>query len=185
MGPDQLPAKSSRNQARQQGTQSHRRPRTRLCLLKGCGKRFRPSRALARYCSAECAAKGREWSLWKAQQRYRETKQGKRKRQAQSRRYRERSPCKKRTRACCKDTARVITPDFFRLFLRSSRLLRPVLSQAPFPPPAVLLARVPARRRARPGPGTALAGAPKPQPRCATPSRSTYVRAAAEIVQTY
>ena len=67
-----------------------RRPRPRLCLLKGCEQRFRPRRARQRYCSEPCRKAARAWSRWKAQQSYRATAAGKQKRNGQSRRYRER-----------------------------------------------------------------------------------------------
>jgi len=68
-----------------------RRPRTRMCLLKGCQARYRPRRASQRYCSGECREAARVWSRWKAQLRYRATLAGKEKRKAQSCRYRERA----------------------------------------------------------------------------------------------
>jgi len=117
MGPDQNPAKSPTNQAKGRGSRRRRRPRTRLCLLKGCGKRFRPTQALARYCSRDCAAEARRWSKWKAQQRYRETEQGRQKRKAQSCRYRQRALSLKGKKEGCAEEARVITPGFFRVFL--------------------------------------------------------------------
>jgi len=73
-----------------------RRPRHRVCLLKGCERHFRPVHPLTRYCSAECREEARRWREWKARHRYRQSEAGKQKRQAQSRRYRMRS---KRTRA--------------------------------------------------------------------------------------
>ena len=66
------------------------RPRTRLCLLKGCEERFHPRQACQCYCSAECRKEARRWSRWKAHERYRETAAGQEKRNGQSRRYRER-----------------------------------------------------------------------------------------------
>jgi hypothetical protein len=185
MGPDQNPANCSGNQGRRKARRPQRRPRARLCLLKGCGRRFRPTRALARYCSADCAAEGRCWSLWKAQQRYRETKHGRRKRQVQSRRYRQRNPSHQNKRKCCSAEARVITPEFFRVFLRPPWLLRPVLPDAPFSAAAFLQPRVPARRRTRPGAGTPLAGAHDCKPTPGKAPRFTFVRAGAEIVPTY
>lgn len=151
MGPDQNPAKFSTNQAKGRNSRRRRHPRTRLCLLKGCGKRFRPTRALGRYCSRDCAVQARRWSKWKAQQRYRETEQGRRKRKAQSCRYRERTLSRNGKKADHGEEARVITPEFFRVLLRSSRMLRPVLTNCPFAATAFLQLRVPARRGARPG----------------------------------
>jgi hypothetical protein len=73
-----------------------RHPRHRVCLLKGCERRFRPVHPLARYCSQECREAARRWREWKARHRYRQSEAGKQKRRAQSRRYRLRS---KRSRA--------------------------------------------------------------------------------------
>ena len=67
-----------------------RKPRTRRCLLKGCERRYRPRCVLQMYCSSRCREVAREWSLWKAQVRYRATAGGQAKRRAQSQRYRER-----------------------------------------------------------------------------------------------
>ncbi len=109
-----------------------RRPRTRACLLKGCEQPFHPQQALERYCSAACRENTREWSKWKAQQKYRATPAGKEKRKAQSRRYRERVRNRKeQTREAAEETARVISLNFFDYscdrpgcyepFLRTSR----------------------------------------------------------------
>jgi hypothetical protein len=73
-----------------------RRPRGRTCLLKGCGRRFRPRHPLTRYCSEQCREEARRWREWKGRHRYRQSEAGKHKRRAQSRRYRLRC---KRTRA--------------------------------------------------------------------------------------
>jgi hypothetical protein len=138
---------------REPGQPPGRRPRTRCCLLKGCERRFCPQRARQRYCSDECRQAARRWSRWKAQQSYRATAAGKERRNGQSRRYRER--VRNRQPAAPEeadpDAARVITPNFFRLLLRPSWLLRGIRSAAALAPPALLFARVPAR------PGTSLA----------------------------
>ena len=63
--------------------------RSRLCLLKGCVGRFKPSCPLSRYCSPECRAAGRRWTLHQADQRYRQTEAGKQRRREQSQRYRQ------------------------------------------------------------------------------------------------
>ena len=96
MGPDKdslTPAKNrgARSTPRPQGGQQRaRHPRRRVCLLKGCGRVFRPQQPLARYCSEACQTEARRWRQWKARRRYRQSTNGKQKRQAQSRRYRER-----------------------------------------------------------------------------------------------
>jgi hypothetical protein len=91
-----------------------RRPRTRLCLLKGCERRYRPRRGLQRYCSYHCREAARAWSLWKAQERYRATAGGREKRRAQSQRYRERMlRSKEHGLVAAEAAARVISTDFF------------------------------------------------------------------------
>jgi len=74
------------------------RPRRRRCLLKGCRRKFRPQQPLARYCNEACSERARQWRAWKARRRYRQSANGKQKRQAQSRRYRERRPGRARTK---------------------------------------------------------------------------------------
>jgi hypothetical protein len=69
--------------------------RQRLCLLKGCEQPFQPRHPLARYCSPDCRQAARRWSLWRANQRYRESEQGRchRREQAQRRRTRVAQRC--------------------------------------------------------------------------------------------
>ena len=94
MGPCEDRSTAEKNQDRQwarrtAGSQGRaRRPRNRICLLKGCEQRFRPTYPLTRYCSLGCREQARRWREWKAQHRYRQSEGGKGKRQAQSRRYR-------------------------------------------------------------------------------------------------
>ena len=97
----------------------------RRCLLKGCEERFAPWKARQRYCSEECREAAREWSRWKAQERYRETAAGKQQRNGQSRRYRERVKSRKPPEPeGVNEAARVITTEyFFRLLLRPAWLL--------------------------------------------------------------
>ena len=64
--------------------------RCRVCLLKGCERRFRPGCPLSRYCSPECSAAARRWALYQADQRYRSSEQGKERRREQARRHRQR-----------------------------------------------------------------------------------------------
>ena len=93
-------------------------PRSRRCLLKECERRFRPRRARQRYCSEPCRKAARAWSRWKAQESYRATAAGKRKRNGQSRRYRERVRSRKLpVGEAVPDAARVITQKFFRCLL--------------------------------------------------------------------
>jgi hypothetical protein len=97
MGPSKDPAIPAENQAprspRGWGYEERvRRPRKRVCLLKGCERQFRPMHALTRYCSQECREEARRWREWKARHRYRQSEGSKQKRRAQSRRYRMRHP---------------------------------------------------------------------------------------------
>ena len=157
MGPPENPTAHPENQ------EGRRRrlpcqPRKRCCLLKGCEQRFHPRQARQRYCSEECGKAAREWSRWKAQQRYRTTTAGKQKRSGQSRRYRERVRSRKTPAPeAVGDPARVITTeDFFRSLLRPAGLLRRIRAAAAKSLAALLFARVPARVGARPGTGAAL-----------------------------
>src|ERR1035437_10422381 len=69
MGPPENPTGHPENQ---EGRRKRlpRRPRKRRCLLKGCEQRFPPRQARQRYCSQECREAAREWSRWKAQERF-------------------------------------------------------------------------------------------------------------------
>ena len=129
-----------------------RRPRTRPCLLKGCERRFRPLRARDRYCSRECREAAGKWRRWKAQQRYRATAAGREQRNGQSRRYRERVRNRKQTtpEEVLPEAARVITPNFFRPLLRSSRLLPGVLRTTAIASPKILFQHVPTGHGTRP-----------------------------------
>jgi len=91
MGLCEDPSTRSQNQATEKNPRWKRRvrrPRSRICLLKGCGRTFRPEHPLTRYCSAPCREQARQWREWKARHRYRQADGGRQKRQAQSRRYR-------------------------------------------------------------------------------------------------
>lgn len=70
--------------------QGSRHSRARFCLLKGCERKFTPSRWSTRYCSAACVEAARRWSMRCANRRYRSTAQGKACRREQARQYRER-----------------------------------------------------------------------------------------------
>lgn len=134
-------------------------PRARRCLLKGCGEQhFHPRQARQRYCSAECREKARQWSRWKAQQKYRKTARGKQNRTSQSERYRERVKSRKLPEAKdVSEPARVITKEqFFRTRLRPARLLRAIRTTAAKSLAALLLCSVPSRAGTRAATGTAL-----------------------------
>jgi hypothetical protein len=113
MGLSERPTSDPQNQEATRCVHPARRPRTRVCLLKGCEQPFHPQQASDRYCSTACREQAREWSEWKAQQKYRATPSGKEKRKAQSRRYRERRNRKEQTGEAADEAARVISPNFF------------------------------------------------------------------------
>lgn len=120
MGPIEDPATQLENQLARRVPRSERRarrPRQRLCLLKGCEQVFRPKHPLTRYCGAQCRAQARQWREWKSRQRYRQSKGGKQRRQAQSRRYRLRLQAGKTRKIVAVSGARVIAKKFFLLLL--------------------------------------------------------------------
>ena len=123
MGPDKDSPTPVQNQAarstpRTRGRQRRgRRPRRRVCLLKGCGRIFRPVQPMARYCSGACQAEARRWRQGKARRRYRQSPNGKQKRQAQSRRYRERRKERQAQENVAATVARVIPTNFFFVLL--------------------------------------------------------------------
>ena len=118
MGPPENPTRQFEKQAARGRKPPAGRPRRRLCLLKGCERRFRPKHARQRYCSPQCRKAARAWSRWKAQESYRATAVGKQRRNGQSRRYRERVRSRKSPAdEAVPDAARVITQKFFRRLL--------------------------------------------------------------------
>ena len=129
MGPTEGPSNHTQNQERT----TARWPRTRRCLLKGCPLRFRPQQASQRYCGSQCRQAALDWSRWKAQQKYRATKQGKEKRQAQCLRNRDRVKSRKKEGLkAAADAARVISrktifacscdrPGCYEMFVLSTR----------------------------------------------------------------
>jgi hypothetical protein len=165
MGPPESPTTQSGNQAGRRKRLA-RRPRKRLCLLKGCEQRFHPRQARQRYCSDGCRKAARKWSRWKAQERYRESAAGQQKRNDQSRRYRERVKDRKPAEPeAVSEAARVITIErSFRSLLRPARLLREIRAPEAKSLAALLLARVPARAGARPRTGAALERGPRLNP---------------------
>jgi hypothetical protein len=114
MGPPENSTRHPENQGAGRRKRPARRrwgaPRARWCLLKGCEQRFHPRHTRQHYCSQGCREAARQWSQWKAQQRYREKAAGKRKRNGQSVRYRERVRSRKPAEPeAVNDAARVIT----------------------------------------------------------------------------
>jgi len=66
------------------------RPRSRTCLLEGCGRVFTPVCARSRYCCQTCRQQARQWSLDKAQEAWRKSEKGRAARREQARRWRQR-----------------------------------------------------------------------------------------------
>ena len=158
VGPPESPTRHLEKQEAGRRKRLPRRPRMRGCLLKGCKQRFHPRQARQRYCSQRCREAARQWSRWKAQQRYREKAAGKQKRNSQSVRYRERVRSRKPAEPeAVNEAARVITTEhFFRPFVRPAGLLRGIRGGAAKSLTTLLLARLPARAGARPTTGAAL-----------------------------
>jgi hypothetical protein len=158
MGPSESVTRPHKNQTGGRRKRGARRPRARCCLLKGCEQRVHPRQARQRYCSAECRERARKWSRWKAQQKYRTTAGGKRKRNGQSGRYRERVKSRKPSEPeAVSDTARVITQEhFFRAHLRPAGLLRAIRTATAKSFAALLFGVVPTSAGTRSGAGTAL-----------------------------
>jgi len=151
MGPAEHPSSPVENQGKGSGTHGgrrRRRPRGRICLLKGCGRVFRPDHPLTRYCSDHCREEARKWREWKARHQYRQTARGRQIRRAQSRRYRQRRKRKIQEKTSGTGGARVITRKFFFVHLRSPWMLRGIPEQPAIAAAAVLFPCVPA------GPGT-------------------------------
>jgi hypothetical protein len=141
MGPSEDHPKRLQNQGKERNPRRNirtRRPRSRICLLKGCGLMFRPEHPLTRYCSQRCRDQARRWREWKARHRYRQSFHGKRIRRAQSCRYRVRRKERKKQRTGAEGVARVIPRKFFFVLLRSSRMLRGIPPQPPLASAAVL-----------------------------------------------
>ena len=152
------PTRRRKNQAPGRRKRRARKPRPRYCLLKGCEQKVHPRQARQRYCSESCREKAREWARWKAQQRYRATKAGRKKRNGQSRRYRERVKTRKPEEPePVSGAARVITQQhFFRAHLRPAGMLRAICTSPSKSPAAFLLRGVPARSGAGAGTRAAL-----------------------------
>lgn len=145
MGPHENPTRPGKRQAARARKRPSGRPRTRRCLLKGCAQRFRPRHARQRYCSDGCREAKRQWSEWKARQKYRGTAACKHKRNEQSRRYRERVKRRKPPeKEVVPEVARVIPKKFFRSCRRPARLLRMLRALAAIATATVLLTGVPA-----------------------------------------
>ncbi len=157
MGPPESATRPRKNQAA--GRRKRRACRLRRCLLKGCDQGFHPRQARQRYCSERCREQARKWSQWKAQQKYRTTASGKRKRNGQNVRYRERVKSRKPAESeAVSAAARVITEEhFFRAHVRPAGVLRALRAPAAKSLAALLLCSVPASAGASSRAGAALA----------------------------
>ena len=85
-------------------------PRSRVCLLKGCGRRFTPRCARSCYCSEACRQAARQWSQHAAQQRYRLSEQGRARRREQCRRWRERRRERNQATASAENAGSEVSP---------------------------------------------------------------------------
>ncbi len=162
MGPCEHPSTHRENQAKgiiPQQKKRARRPRSRTCLLKGCGRVFRPNHPLSRYCSEHCRNQAAKWREWKARQQYRQTANGKQVRRAQSRRYRMRRKERKKQKTDVIAGARVITRKFFFMHLRSSGVIPRIPTQSAVAAPAILFLCMSPRSGTGFGAGEALVGA--------------------------
>jgi hypothetical protein len=133
MGPCEHPTTLLQNQVKgikPRIKRNARRPRARTCLLKGCGRVFRPNHPLARYGSENCRNQAAKWREWKARGQYRKPDRGKQVRRAQSRRYRVRQKERKKQKTDAVGGARVITRKFFFVLLRSPWVIRRIPTQA-------------------------------------------------------
>ena len=145
MGPCEHPSTQLQNQAKgikPRIKRNARRPRARTCLLKGCGRVFRPDHPLARYCSEHCRNQAAKWREWKARCKYRKTDRGKQVRSAQSRRYRVRQNERKKQKTEAVGGARVITRTFFFVLLRSTWVIRRIPTQPAVAAAALLFLRM-------------------------------------------
>ena len=191
MGPHENATRHGERQAAARGRKRpSRRARTRRCLLKGCAQRFRPRHARQRYCSDGCREAKRQWSEWKARQKYRGTAACKQKRNEQSRRYRERVKDRKPPeKEVVPGAARVIPKKFFRWLLPPSRLLRMLRALTAIAAATVLLAGLPACDGARLGTRAALAQemrqAPSPSWRVASRAVALSARFTCEMSLPY
>jgi hypothetical protein len=166
MGPCEHPSTHLENQAKGKIPQQEkraRRPRSRICLLKDCGRVFRPEHPLARYCSEHCRNEAAKWREWKSRHQYRKTDRGKQVRRAQSLRYRVRQKERKKQKSDAIGGARVITIKFFFVLLRSPWVIRRISTQQAVAAAALLFLCMPPGYRTSPGSGEALVGAP-PKP---------------------
>ncbi len=166
MGPWEHPSTHLENQAQgriPQQKRRARRPRSRMCLLKGCGRVFRPEHPLTRYCSEHCRNEAAQWREWKARHQYRQSSHGKQVRCAQSRRYRVRQREQKKQKTNALSGARVITRKFFFVLLRSPWVIRGIPTQPAVAAAALLFPRMSPVSGTRIGAREALGGT-VPQP---------------------
>jgi hypothetical protein len=195
MGPFEDPSTPRENQDTRGPFKTQRckrrahRPRSRVCLLKGCEGVFRPQHPLTRYCSEACRERARRWREWKARRRYRQSAGCKQKRRAQSRRYRERRKSTNRKTQLAGNT-RVIPINFFSVLLRPPRMLRPFPAYPAITVAAFLFSGLSPCSGASSGAGETLARtAPQPggernsQEKCPAPPAMKTCRYRPDILQ--
>ena len=137
-----------------------RRPRPRICLRKGCGRKYQPRCWNQRYCQEpECQREVRRWQAARRQAKHRQDAEAKA-RHAQAERD---APPAGQVRvpgcsAAQKLRRRVVTQQklFFPSFMRSARLPRITRDLAP-QPGTLLLPRLPSGGSQCPGSGTQVA----------------------------
>jgi hypothetical protein len=113
-----------------------RRPRLRLCLRKGCGRKYQPVRWNQRYCQEpECQREVRRWQAARRQAKHRQAPEAKAGHAQAQRAHRQRAKSASQAAQSLQVTpARGHAGEFFSLpFMRSSRLLRTTRDLTPNP----------------------------------------------------
>lgn len=165
MSPNQDPTTRQQNQPHDNKKDRRRRarqPRSRECLLKGCGRMFRPAHPMARYCGEECRQQARQWSQWKSRQRWRQSQKGRMKRKQQSERHRERQRlvgASSRSENGGRGSSQGASVKIFWRYLRSSGLLRVFSAKSAVATATILLPRLPAGIRTGVGARETMEGA--------------------------
>ena len=137
-----------------------RRPRPRICLRKGCGRKYQPRCWNQRYCQEpECLRQVRRWQAARRQAKHRQDAEAKAQ-HAQAEKAR-RQRAKSASQAVEEPrgyAARVVTQQnlFFPSVMRSAGLPRTPRDLAP-QPGTLLLPRLPSGRSQCPGSGTQVA----------------------------
>jgi len=136
-----------------------RRPRPRICLRKGCGRKYLPRRWNQRYCQdPECLREVRRWLAARRQAKRRQDPGVKAQQALAQKQRRQRAKVAPKAMAN-PDVAPArghAAENFFRALLRSARLLRTPREFAP-QPGSLLLCHLPPSRSQCPGPRTQVA----------------------------